>query len=181
MSDFILSSRRKIVWDSEPERPTSIAAEVKYQSKRKIQKLEAPPKEDSSALNGHKALKKRELTDADRAVIRREFLRLSGCLSDKDKICSMLCETLNEENRGKPLSVPQVTGYVSVLHRYIAMRTLELTSEQRFKYFKWMEKQYGLWSQYNSDKYRKYRERKPTVPVPATSSPQRKRYVHGVF
>jgi hypothetical protein len=174
MPDFMLNltgNRRKILWEPEPEPvvlavvPVKMVAEIKIQKPKVVLPI-IPVKYPSG--NGHKSLMTRELQDQDRTYIKEMFLARSGCLNPKNKICTEWAQYLN-------LSVFQVTGYVSVLHKYIWTNKLELSPLSKDIYFNWMRGQYKMWARYNSDKYKKYRDKEVPVPRP------KPRYVHGVF
>jgi hypothetical protein len=194
MPDVIMNLtgyRRKIFWEPEPEPipEVKVVAEIKIQKPKKPANATTPPILHSPKRNGHKSNKERELIEQERAYIKSIFMSLSGCLNASSKMCSFLCNKLNETKESirltqkipgilADLSVFQVTGYVSVLHRHIAKGTLDLeSSEKRDRYLSWMQSRYKLWARYNSEKYRHYREKNIMIPGHQPS----RRYVHGVF
>ena len=77
------------------------------------------PVKKAKSLNGHKIEKKRKLNDREKNIIRSEFLRLNGiiyedaCLEIKKKL-------------GNDISIFQVTGFITLLHRYVKKGQLSL-------------------------------------------------------
>lgn len=103
--------------------------------------------------NGHSSDRKRALENDERDTMRQEFLNLNGQLADNDKECTRIHQELNKNLNGrKPLSVWQVTGFISVCHRYVAQGSLQVRDMNA--YIQWMKEKYpgGLYRQYNDPK-----------------------------
>ena len=102
--------------------------------------------------NGHQKTMIRKLHDGERAVILHEFLKLNGQMTPDAKECSRVRLMLDAV-----LAVWQVTGYTSVLHRYVAEGQLFVNDLDA--YMKWMQVRpgQGLWTQYNAVKFQQSR------------------------
>ncbi len=127
----------------------------------KPKEKEVPLKQDedgqSSPLkrngNGHEAKFKRKLLDIERDTIRNEFINLNGQLADDQKECTRIRDLI-----GDPITVWQVTGFVSYLHRDIAAggKTFHQLKDIG-AYLNWMKDKRALWEQYTSEKYKNKR------------------------
>lgn len=105
--------------------------------------------------NGHRSDKKRDLADPERDTIKAEFLKLNGELADNDKECTRIHGELNSLVV-VPLSVWQVTGFISVCHRYVAEGTLMVGDLP--KYLDWMKAKYpAMAARYDSPKFQQLR------------------------
>jgi len=114
----------------------------------------APPATDPTPKprngNGHKTGFVRKLNDHEKDIIREDFMRLNGCYEDKVKSCTLLLPMLGSE-----ITVFQVTGFVSYLHREVASGRINMPDMDA--YIEFMKKHKELWAQYNSPKYQKLR------------------------
>lgn len=99
--------------------------------------------------NGHKRAKKRNLYSAEKDVIKAAFLKDNGQIAE-DK-CVEIHETLNPE-----ISIFQVTGYVTSLHRHIARGTLTISNLDA--YINFLQSHRNLWATYKSPKYEAMRK-----------------------
>lgn len=121
-------------WDIEPER-LGIMTDKPAQTETAS---------ESKSGNGHASRFTRKLVENERVTILAEFMKLNGCLSDDKKECTRirdLCDAV--------VTVWQVTGYVSVLHRYVA--TGQMVVKDMDRYIEWMRAKYkGLWAQWNN-------------------------------
>ena len=107
--------------------------------------------------NGHKSTKIRDLLDAERDAIRHQlFLPKNGQLDYDD------CVTFNQSyfDSGVRPGIFQVTGFISVLPRYVAEGRLEGLRDLA-AYENWMRVKYGgsLWARYNHPLYVDVRRR----------------------
>ena len=100
--------------------------------------------------NGHEAKKKRDLNDTEREVINAEFQALNGQFEDAKKSATALLPYLGDE-----VTVWQITGRISYLHRKIASG--KLTVPDMDSYMAFLERHKELWAQYNSPKYQTLR------------------------
>lgn len=98
--------------------------------------------------NGHESKKKRPLTDPERNIIRSEFTALNGQI--EEDACVKIKERLDSE-----VSIFQVTGFVTYLHKEIAMG--KDTVGDMDSYLEFLQEHRNLWARYNSDKYIKMR------------------------
>jgi len=106
---------------------------------------------DSSVSgNGHASTKTRKLYDDERDFIRTRFIELNGEFDDKKKYASELLETL-----GTDISVWQITGFVSALHREIAAG--EMIVPNMPSYLSFLSNHRRMWARYNSIKYKNLR------------------------
>lgn len=164
--------RRKISWEAEPEtvpapqpvvevvpepidKVQGVLGEIIYPIEPDVLKdksgslaIEAKTKNG----NGHQKTMIRKLYDGERAIILQEFLKLNGQLTPDAKECSKLRLMLDQA-----LAVWQVTGYTSVLHRYVAEGQLFVKDTN--SYMEWMKVRpgQGLWTQYNAVKFQESR------------------------
>jgi hypothetical protein len=96
--------------------------------------------------NGHAVAFIRKLDDTEKDIIRADFTKLNGEYVDQKKSCTALLPQM-----GTDISVFQVTGFVSHLHREIAKG--DWTIPDMPSYLTFLEKHKKLWAQYNSPKY----------------------------
>jgi hypothetical protein len=96
--------------------------------------------------NGHAANKIRNLEDSERDTIRTEFMNLNGEITED--ACLPILEMLANE-----VTIFQVTGFVSYLHREISCG--RLTVGDMVSYEAWMKKQRKLWEQYEKNKIKR--------------------------
>lgn len=112
--------------------------------------------------NGHSALAKRKLNDPEKNYIRQEFMALNGEFKDAKKSCTAMLPQM-----GADISVWQITGFVSYLHREIAADRLQVPDMPAYLTF--LEAHKKLWAQYNSPKYQNLRAN-PTQQQAQTST-----------
>jgi hypothetical protein len=119
--------------------------------------------------NGHEAKKKRDLEDSERNVIDTEFQALNGEFEDAKKSATAILPTLGNE-----VTVWQITGRISYLHREIAAARLNVPDMD--KYMAFLQAHKELWAQYNSPKYQALRAQSTVNTTPKLSKkpfPQR--------
>lgn len=110
---------------------------------------EEPPQPRTG--NGHKIAKKRKLTDQEKDDIRSFFLQKSGMIGDDDCVA-------HHKAMDQIVTIFQVTGFCTYLHKKVAMGDLTLTNLPG--YVAWMQTRRDLWAQYDSPKYKAMREAK---------------------
>lgn len=71
------------------------------------------------SLNGHKASMKRKLEEQEKDFIRSQFINLNGIIYED------VCIKIHKE-LGKEVTIFQVTGFITLLHRYVAKGEIEL-------------------------------------------------------
>lgn len=96
--------------------------------------------------SNQKSEKKRKLQDWEKKTIEKDFIAHNG---DMDGRCSVL-----KEKFGSEISISQIRGVVSELHRKVKRKELRLRREERYN--NEMEAKRELWTTYRSEKYRKY-------------------------
>ena len=158
----VVNSKRKILWEPEEEiqpapKPQPKAEVVVEQKPNVVHELVLP--EGSKIIvqphraykkrqgNGHKSVKVRDLWDAERDAMRHQlFLPQNGQISDDDCLAF-------KPKVGAEVGVFQITGFVSVLHRYVAEGRLQVNNLAAYE--NWMSQKYGgsLWAQYNNPKF----------------------------
>jgi len=111
--------------------------------------------------NGHKEAFKRKLNDPEKNFIRAEFMKLNGQFEDAKKSCTAMLP-----NMGVEITVWQITGFVSYLHREIAAGRFKVNDMP--SYLSFLENHKKLWAQYNSPKYQKLRANPQPVAQTAT-------------
>jgi hypothetical protein len=105
--------------------------------------------------NGHKGVKVRDLYDSERDAMRHQlFLPKNGQIDDDD------CVAFRNSQFNPEIGIFQVTGFVSVLHRYVAEGRMEGIRDLA-AYENWMRVKYGgsLWARYNHPLYVDVRRR----------------------
>jgi hypothetical protein len=123
--------------------------------------------------NGHRSGMVRKLNDSERAWLKTKFLQKNGRIANDD------CVTFKGQIISDCIAIFQITGYISVLHRYVAMGRLELRDLSG--YLNWMHEKYqGLWTQYNNPRFTTarmanrdavYEGRAPTATIPIEEVP----------
>jgi hypothetical protein len=119
--------------------------------------------------NGHAPGKKRKLNNPEKDNIKAEFMALNGEFEDAKKSCTALLPQM-----GTDVTVWQITGFVSYLHREIAANQLQVPDMDA--YMKFIENHRRLWAQYNSQKYQNLRAQQGVNTTPKLSKkpfPQR--------
>ena len=109
----------------------------------------APIVNQKRSGNGHVAAKKRDLDSTEKDRVRQEFLNLNGQIA-QDACLPMLKQC------GSEATIFQVTGFVTYLHRLVAMGKLLVTDQQAYETY--LQGHRKLWETYNSLKYRTMRK-----------------------
>jgi len=149
MSDVIIQfpTKRKIVWDKDSQ-SSEPSEQIIVQVKNNQVTVKGPDNQKvvvkGKSGNGHKVNKKRDLSDSERSKIKKYFLSKNGVIGEDD--LKDLCDDI---------SIFQVTGYVSVLHRLAASGTLKL--HYRKAYESHIKERRNLWATYDSPKYKALR------------------------
>ena len=112
------------------------------------------PKSDTAG-NKHARNFQRKLTEHEEALIKRAFLKLNGIFDPNKQDCSRIRDTLPAPDE---ISVFQVSGYVTKLHRAAASGELEL--KDRRAYLTAIRAHRKHWLTYEGEKYDQMRERK---------------------
>jgi len=150
MATFITFQKRVVNWDAneaiveeEPVATPVLSSLVIPQTSTKSRVIE--PKVKTNNGNGHRSEFVRKINDLERAILKSAFLHKNGQIANDD--CVLFKRQLSQQ-----LAIFQITGYISVLHRYVALGRLELRDLSA--YLNWMEYKYqGLWSQYNNKRF----------------------------
>lgn len=127
-----VETRREVVEAKRPSRPTQT-------------------RDSDVALNKHEALYKRPLTAQEETIIKTEFLKLNGVFEPLKKDCTRIKNLLGDE-----VSVFQVSGYVTRLHRLA--RAGELEMRDRRAYLATLRSHRNHWLTYEGEKYAEMRE-----------------------
>jgi len=112
--------------------------------------------------NGHKSLKKRDLTDSEKSSIRGFFTEKNGQIEND------ACVEYKKKEMDPDVAIFQVTGFVSYLHLQIArgkLRVHDMTA-----YLEFIGSHRNLWATYNSPKYRAMRRKMGIEDEPDPSS-----------
>jgi hypothetical protein len=154
----VINTKRKILWEPPPvEVPISpnpspdvvatVSEEIKVfvESKRKYKRVG----------NGHKSEKTRDLFDFERDLIRNDLFLPKNGMIEVDDCVAFRIERIHDpagNSTFNAIAIFQVTGYVSVLHTYVAEGRLML--KDICAYEEWMCTKYGkLWARYNHPLY----------------------------
>ena len=123
--------------------------------------------------NGHHSEMVRKLNEGERAQLKNKFLSKNGQIANDD------CVIFKGQMISDCIAIFQITGYISVLHRYVAMGRLKLRDLNAYK--EWMHAKYkGLWNQYTSERFSKvraanmrslYKGQEPTATIPIEEVP----------
>lgn len=89
--------------------------------------------------NGHDKAKKRKLDNSERNIIRTEFIKLNGEI--KEDFCLPILDKMGEE-----ITIFQVTGFVSLLHRYVAEGRLVLNDMHSYE--KTIRSHRSMWARF---------------------------------
>lgn len=116
--------------------------------------LRRTPKSDTAG-NKHARNFRRKLTESEETLIKREFLKLNGIFDPNKKDCSRIREMLPDD-----ISVFQVSGHVTKLHRAATSGELEL--KDRRAYLLAIRAHRKHWLTYGGEKYDQMRKRKGT-------------------
>ena len=96
--------------------------------------------------NNHQSEMVRKLNNSERTWLRNKFLQKNGQIADDD------CVVFKGQMISDSIAIFQITGYISILHRYVAMGKLELKNLPA--YLDWMHVKYkGLWNQFTSQRF----------------------------
>lgn len=152
---------------SKPEPEPEVQPET--ESKPEVQPATMPQTAPDQTRNGngHKSTKKRDLSGAEKDAIRAHFIGADGIIEEDDLV--RLKPTFP---RGDELSIFQLNGFVSYLHRKIAYGNRRIIDRiDMNRYMEWMKKQVKLWAQYNSPKYETYRRKAAQQAAQTQASP----------
>jgi len=177
MATFITIQKRVVNWDfneaiieDEPvATPVPPPRVVIHQTPKKSLVIQPKPHN----RNGHRSEMVRKLNDSERTWLKNKFLQKNGQIANDD------CVAFKGQIISDCIAIFQITGYISVLHRYVALGRLELRDLSA--YLNWMEYKYqGLWSQYNNERFTTIRRtnmiarvqgRQPTATIPIEEVP----------
>jgi hypothetical protein len=142
----ITIARRAICWNKAqraPEQAPSAPITVRVE-----------PKLTTPAATAPHAVPRfsRPLTEKEEALIKREFIALNGIFEPLKKDCTRIKNLLGEE-----VSVFQVSGYVTKLHKLAREGTLELSD--RRAYLATLRSHRKHWLTYQGEKYEEMRAR----------------------
>jgi len=149
MATFITFQKRVVNWDAneavfeeEPVVTPVLPSLVISQTSTKSLVIQPKP----GNKNGHRSEMVRKLNDGERAWLKNKFIQKNGQIANDD------CVAFKGQMISDVIAIFQITGYISVLHRYVALGRLELRDLSA--YLNWMEYKYqGLWSQYNNKRF----------------------------
>lgn len=141
---------RRICWDRSGAVEVELATPPKGQDPPKVTvTFETQSKRNG---NGHKSEKHRSLTDAEKVSITKLFIVRDGRISNED-----LVSFKNRHDSFDDISIFQITGWVSVLHRFVAAGKLAL--KDLTSYEKWRDEKYpGLKTYYDLPEVREVRK-----------------------
>ncbi len=113
--------------------PVQTTLELPTKSVSEKTDKELDPRIPKGSKNGHKIEKKRSLEDWEKDLMRQEFIALNGeihedaCLEIKDKLSSKT-------------AIFQVTGFISLLHKYVKKGEIELRDMESYYEFQRQKK-----------------------------------------
>lgn len=96
--------------------------------------------------NGHKREAWRKLYDWEKNIIRAEFVRLNGIIHED--ACLGIQKRLSND-----VAIFQVTGFVTLLHKYISLGRLRLPD--MISYERHLKQKRKLWAQYERNRARR--------------------------
>ena len=112
--------------------PVRLEEKPSLEVKRKVISLEKSPWRSGKSKitrnrigNGHKVLKKRKLLEWEKNYIRAEFIKLNGIIHEDFTLPI-------KAKLGDEVSIFQVTGFVTLLHKYVAEGSLVLPDMNRY-------------------------------------------------
>ena len=143
--DVVLT--RKIKWNRKAYSPKTSG------KKTVVEAQSASPQQSTEALNKHASNFKRELTDHEKTIIKVEFLKLNGIFPPLEKHCTRIKNIL-----GNNVSVFQVSGEVSKLHKLASSGAMEMVD--RRAYLATIRSHRKHWLTYRGEKYDAMRLRK---------------------
>jgi hypothetical protein len=100
--------------------------------------------------NGHKKEKIRSLLGSEKDHIRSEFIKVNGQIAEDTCV-----EIKKHPEIGNEIAIFQVTGFVTYIHRQIAMGEFEV--QDMASYLTFISTHRALWATYNSPKYQTMR------------------------
>jgi hypothetical protein len=177
MATFMTIQKRVVNWDmneavfdEDPALPPDPRPKgVIHQNPKKSLAIQPKPHN----RNGHRSEMVRKLNDSERTWLKNKFLQKNGQIANDD------CVVFKSQMISDCIAIFQITGYISVLHRYVALGRLELRDLSA--YLNWMQEKYqGLWSQYNNERFTTVRRtntiarvqgRQPTATTPIEEVP----------
>ena len=156
--------RRKIRWNITEQAtiatPEQVIIEAKTVSPESIEEVISTPEiieeiistpeavAEAEAIvrsgNGHRHVKVRNLFDDEKNTIRSVFVAEDG-VAENDRWVRL------HRDMDSVVGIFQITGFVSYLHRTVAMGRLTLNNLPR--YLEYMRTKHNLWATYNSPKY----------------------------
>ncbi|MEM4251329.1 MAG: hypothetical protein QW828_05815, partial [Candidatus Bathyarchaeia archaeon] len=137
-------TRRRIIWEKDSESSEQIVVQVKSNQVTVTGPDHQKVVVRGKSGNGHKIAKKRALNDSERTKIRKFFWKKNGIIEEDE--LKNLCDDV---------SIFQVTGYVSLLHRLVASGTMKLPDQKIYE--KHILERRNLWATYDSPKYKALR------------------------
>ena len=144
---------RRVHWNRAAYKaaPTSVPEVKREVVEAKLAPRPAQTRDTDKALNKHEALYRRPLTPQEETVIKVEFLKLNGVFEPLRKDCTRIKNLLGDE-----VSVFQVSGYVTRLHKMAVAGDLEM--RDRRAYLATLRSHRKHWLTYEGEKYDEMRE-----------------------
>ena len=143
---------RRVHWNRAAYKATPVVPETKREVVEAKRPSPAPQTRDSDkALNKHEALYRRPLNPHEETIIKVEFLKLNGVFEPLKKDCTRIKNLLGDE-----VSVFQVSGYVTRLHKLAMSGELEM--KDRRAYLATLRSHRNHWLTYEGEKYDEMRE-----------------------
>lgn len=106
--------------------------------------------------NGHQSAKVRDLTNLEKDQIRSDFLAINGQIAED--ACLPIHEKLPAE-----ISIFQVTGFISLMHRYVAKGKLSVKDYPAYENF--LQTHRELLATYDNPKYQNMRKQMAQEPI----------------
>ena len=148
-------ARRAICWNRakpEPSAPAPAAVRMAEPKLTTATRRHEIPQAVTAKAPHAVATFSRPLTDKEETLIQREFVRLNGIFDPNKKDCTRIKNLLGEE-----ISVFQVSGYVTKLHRQAMAGELEMGD--RRAYLAALKSHRKHWLTYQGEKYDEMRAR----------------------
>jgi len=160
--------KRTIIWTPKPEPeviPEPVA--VAILESPQVETTESPPARNTmnrAPANGHMSLKKRELFEPEKSLIKNVlFLPNNGIIKPD------LCVAFKRQHMPVEVTIFQVTGYVTTLHGQVARGIIRLRDQRTYEAN--IKARRKLWGTYNTPRYIAMREKAEAQP------PQRPRMI----
>lgn len=118
---------------------------VKYASQQVKDGIVAVPFIPETSKNGHALAKTRNLTDDEKKVIRKAFVKANGIIGSDATLKIM------KSLGGEGLTTFQVVGVINGFHRQVKKGTLNLRDIEAYKAH--MQSRRELWATYKSERY----------------------------